>query len=231
MKPSYNEMSMRTGGAFTQPVAVPTQGAASRFFKRAMDIVGALTFFVLLGWLFMAIWAMVLITTGGPAIYRHGRMGRGGREFKCLKFRSMVTNSEEVLRHLLETDPAARAEWDATFKLKNDPRITRFGRFIRKTSLDELPQFWNVLVGDMSLVGPRPVVRKELEQYYGLYAPVYGSVRPGITGPWQVGGRSDLSYSERVALDTQYVHNRSFWGDVGLLLKTVKVFISHKGSY
>jgi exopolysaccharide production protein ExoY len=229
MKPPYNELSL--GAGFSHPHVVPTQGAASRFFKRLMDIVGALLFFVLLGWLFMIIWAMVLMTTGGPAIYRHPRMGRGGREFKCLKFRSMVTNSEEVLRHLLETDPEAKAEWDATFKLKNDPRITKFGRFIRKTSLDELPQFWNVLMGDMSLVGPRPVVRKELEQYYGLSAPLYGSVRPGITGPWQVGGRSDLSYSERVTLDAYYVQHRTFWGDVGLLFKTVKVFISHKGSY
>ncbi|SIP95798.1 sugar transferase [Pseudacidovorax sp. RU35E] len=229
MKPPYNELSL--GAGFSHPHAVPTQGTVSRFFKRAMDIVGALIFFALLGWLFMIIWALVLMTTGGPAIYKHPRMGRGGREFKCLKFRSMVTNSEEVLRHLLETDPAARAEWEATFKLKNDPRITRFGRFIRKTSLDELPQFWNVLMGDMSLVGPRPVVRKELEQYYGLYAPLYGSVRPGITGPWQVGGRSDLSYGERVALDVSYVHTRSAFGDICLLLKTVSVFVKHKGSY
>lgn len=224
-------MNMPTGSVLSQTIAVPTQSAVSRFLKRAMDIIGVLVFFVLLGWLFAAIWVLVLITTGGPAIYRHGRVGRGGREFKCLKFRSMITNSEEVLRNLLETDPAARAEWETNFKLKNDPRITKFGHFIRKTSLDELPQFWNVLIGDMSLVGPRPVVRQELEHYYGLYAPVYGSVRPGITGPWQIGGRSDLSYSERVALDVHYVQHRTFWGDLGFLLKTVKVFISHKGSY
>lgn len=188
-------------------------------------------FFIAFGWLYLIIWAMVLLTTGGPAIYQHTRVGRGGREFKCLKFRSMVVNSDQVLRELLENDPAAKAEWQATFKLKDDPRITKFGRFIRKTSLDELPQFWNVLKGDMSLVGPRPVVRKELEQHYGLYAPLYGTVRPGITGPWQVSGRSDLSYPQRVALDAAYVHSRTFWGDVGLVLKTVKVFVSHRGSY
>jgi len=229
MKPPYNELSL--GAGFTHSHVVPTQGTASRALKRLMDIVGALVFFGLLGWLFMIIWVLVLMTTGGPAIYKHGRMGRGGREFKCLKFRSMVTNSDEVLRNLLENDPAAKAEWEATFKLKNDPRITKFGRFIRKTSLDELPQFWNVLLGDMSLVGPRPVVREELEQYYGLYAPLYGSVRPGITGPWQVGGRSDLTYSERVTLDAHYVYSRTFWGDCRLILKTIKVFINHRGSY
>ncbi len=213
------------------PVNVPTQATWPRFTKRALDITGAFIFFLLLGWLFIIIWITVIITTGSPAIYKHTRVGRGGREFSCLKFRSMVTNSDEVLNHILETDAAAKAEWEATFKLKNDPRITPFGRFIRKTSLDELPQFWNVLLGDMSLVGPRPVVRKELERYYGLYAPLYCSVRPGITGPWQVGGRSDLTYAERVALDTEYVQNRSLAGDIILLLKTVKVFISHKGSY
>ncbi len=231
MKPSYNVMNIRTGGVSSQPIAVPRQGVFARFFKRAMDIVGALAFFVLMGWLFVTIWMMVLVTTGRPAIYRHARVGRGGHEFKCLKFRSMVPNSEEVLRHLLETDPAARAEWESTYKLKKDPRITHFGYFIRKTSLDELPQFWNVLIGDMSLVGPRPVVYKELEQYYGLHAPIYGSVRPGITGPWQVGGRSDLTYAERVALDVDYVQYRTFFGDIRLLLKTIRVLIVHKGSY
>lgn len=212
-------------------MVIPEQARLARISKRLLDILGAVTFFALLGWVFVLVWIMVLVTTGRPAIYKHVRIGRGGQEFKCLKFRSMVSNSEEVLRHLLETDSAAKAEWDATFKLKNDPRITIFGHFIRKTSLDELPQFWNVLRGDMSLVGPRPVVQKELDQYYGPYAPVYYSVRPGITGPWQVGGRSDLSYAERVALDTSYVQNRSLLGDIKLLLKTLTVFISHKGSY
>lgn len=222
---------MNASGGLTVPVTVPVQAAWSRFTKRGLDITGALVFFLLLGWLFITVWIMVLITTGSPAIYKHARVGRGGREFNCLKFRSMVTNSDEALRHLLETDAAAKAEWDATFKLKNDPRITKFGRFIRKTSLDELPQFWNVLMGDMSLVGPRPVVRTELEQYYGLYAPLYGSVRPGITGPWQLGGRSHVTYSERVSLDVHYVSSRTFFGDCRLILKTLKVFINHSGSY
>lgn len=228
MKPLQEHLDMSNG---LTPLSIPIQPPWSRLMKRVLDITGALAFFLLLGWLFLIIWLLVLTTTGGPAIYKHSRVGRGGRDFKCLKFRSMVTNSDEVLREILEKDPLAKAEWDATFKLKEDPRVTAFGQFIRKTSLDELPQFWNVLVGDMSLVGPRPVVRKELEQHYGSYTPLYYSVRPGITGPWQVGGRSDLSYPERVALDTQYVQSRSFMGDIGLLLKTLKVFFSHKGSY
>lgn len=228
MKPLSNTPDTSSGAP---PLSIPNQAPFSQFIKRALDITGALTFFLLLGWLFLIVWIIVLLTTGTPAIYKHARIGRGGRVFKCLKFRSMVTNSDEVLRELLERDPTAKAEWDATFKLKKDPRITDFGHFIRKTSLDELPQFWNVLTGDMSLVGPRPVTKKELEQHYALYAPLYCSVRPGITGPWQVGGRSDLSYPERVALDAQYVQGRSFIGDLFILLKTIKVFINPKGSY
>ncbi len=228
MKTSANKEQVNS---VSRPATATNESKISLLTKRSLDISGAIIFFLLLGWLFVAIWVMVLVTTGRPAIYKHPRIGLNGREFKCLKFRSMVNNSDEVLRNLLENDPTAKIEWNSTFKLKNDPRITKFGRFIRKTSLDELPQFWNVLIGEMSLVGPRPVVQKELDQYYGPYVSVYCSVRPGITGPWQVGGRSDLSYAERVALDTHYVKNRSFLGDINLLLKTLTVFISHKGSY
>jgi exopolysaccharide production protein ExoY len=221
----------KANGGVHAKIEIPSRAWPSLFAKRSIDILGSLAFFSLLGWLFLIIWAAVLLTTGSPAIYKHARVGRNGREFKCLKFRSMVTNSDEILKNLLENDTEAKREWDATFKLKNDPRITKFGRFIRKTSLDELPQFWNVLVGDMSLVGPRPVVRKELEQYYGASAALYNCVRPGITGPWQVGGRSDLSYEERVTLDADYVRNHSLSGDINLMIKTVMVFVNHKGSY
>lgn len=202
-----------------------------RVVKRGIDIVGALIFFLLFGGIYAAVWVGVLCTTGAPAIYRHRRMGRGGHSFDCLKFRSMVPNSEDVLRELLENDAAAREEWNQTFKLRADPRVTRFGRFIRKTSLDELPQFWNVLRGDMSLVGPRPVVQKELENFYGPAAQVYSLVKPGITGPWQVGGRSDLSYPERIALDCGYARNWSIFGDFKILWKTVKVVLTGHGSY
>lgn len=207
------------------------QSAVKKLLKRSMDVFGALIFFLLFGAIYFLLWWLVLWTTGGPAIYKHKRVGRGGREFYCLKFRSMVVNSDEVLRELLEKDASARHEWNTTFKLRDDPRITRFGRFIRKTSLDELPQFWNVLCGDMSIVGPRPVVRKELEIYYGPHAQTYCKVRPGITGPWQVGGRSDLSYPERVALDTNYVKSWTIWGDLVLVAKTVGVVFHRRGSY
>ncbi|MCZ2497694.1 sugar transferase [Xylophilus sp. Kf1] len=206
----------------------------SRFknaLKRCFDISGALIFFSLFGFFYLVIWAIVLYTAGGPAIYKHPRIGRDGRVFNCLKFRSMVLNSAEVLKELLETDPEARKEWSTTFKLRNDPRITRFGAFIRKTSLDELPQFWNVLRGDMSIVGPRPVVLKELDLYYGRSADLYVKVRPGITGPWQVGGRSDLPYPERVALDANYVRKWTILGDFMLIFKTVAVVFARRGSY
>lgn len=206
----------------------------SRFknaLKRGFDIFGALLFFGLFGFVYLLIWVIVLYTAGGPAVYKHQRIGRNGREFNCLKFRSMVLNSAEVLQELLETDADARREWNTTFKLRNDPRITRFGSFIRKTSLDELPQFWNVLRGDMSIVGPRPVVRKELELYYGSSAELYAKVRPGITGPWQVGGRSDLPYPERVALDANYVRGWTLFGDFKLIFKTVAVVFARRGSY
>ena len=199
--------------------------------KRIIDVSGAIIFFALFGPLYLILWWCVIKTTGGPAIYKHKRVGLNGREFYCLKFRSMVINSDEILKTLLETDPNALIEWNSTFKLKNDPRITNFGRFIRKSSLDELPQFWNVLRGDMSLVGPRPVVRKELDLYYGPHASIYTLVRPGITGPWQVGGRSDLSYAERVALDTNYVRRWTVIGDFILIAKTVIAVFKRRGSY
>lgn len=167
---------------------------------------------------------------GGNAIYGHERVGQHGKKFKCYKLRSMVVNSAEVLQHLLETDPIAQAEWEKDFKLKNDPRITKIGHFIRKTSLDELPQLWNVLKGEMSLVGPRPIVEAELERY-GQYVNDYLSVKPGLTGLWQISGRNDISYQERVLLDVEYVKNQSFWGDIVILIKTANVVIMRKGAY
>lgn len=210
---------------------VTKRSGASMVTKRAVDVAGALIFFTLFGFIYLVVWALVLWTTGRPGIYRHRRVGRNGKEFDCLKFRSMLPNSDEILVELLKSDPAAKSEWESNFKLREDPRITRFGKFIRKTSLDELPQFWNVLRGDMSLVGPRPVVRKELENFYGMSARVYEKVKPGITGPWQIGGRSNLSYPERIALDCGYANSWSVAGDFRILWKTVKVVLTGHGSY
>ncbi len=199
--------------------------------KRIFDIVGVLLAAALFGLPMLIIALSIKLTCPGKVVFGHKRVGRHGRSFQCYKFRSMVPNAQDVLRELLARDSAAREEWAATFKLKNDPRITRIGRFIRKTSLDELPQLWNVLRGDMSLVGPRPVVRQELEQYYGAGRRHYISVRPGLTGLWQVSGRNDVSYEQRVELDIRYVEEWTMWRDVVIVLRTAKAVLGSHDAY
>ncbi len=197
--------------------------------KRALDVIGSL----LLGLVFlplMAIIVLMLRREGGPVIYRHRRIGQNGRPFECLKFRSMVPHADRVLRELLEEHPELRAEWVRDHKLRNDPRITATGRFLRRTSLDELPQIWNVLRGEMSLVGPRPVVREELMRY-GRCLPTYLSAKPGITGLWQVTGRNDTDYRRRVALDVYYVRKQNLLLDLYILLKTTLVVLAGGGAY
>ena len=198
--------------------------------KRALDIVGAGLGLVVLAPFFL-IMAMMVRADGGPAFFAHQRVGRGGKLFGCLKFRSMVIDSQARLEDLLANDPSARAEWDATRKLKNDPRITRIGRFLRSTSLDELPQLINVLRGEMSLVGPRPVQEAEIDRYYGASAAHYMAVRPGITGLWQVSGRSETSYESRVALDVAYVSRPSLLADIAILLRTPVAVLSRRGAH
>ena len=201
----------------------------SRFIKRAFDVVGALSIIIALSPALLVL-AYLVSRDGGRPIYSHERIGMNGRKFKCLKFRSMVVNSKEVLEKVLSTDLNARAEWDKDFKLKNDPRITRVGHFIRKTSLDELPQLWNVVRGDMSLVGPRPVIEDELCRYAGD-VDYYLMVRPGMTGLWQISGRNDVDYETRVYFDSWYVKNWSLWNDIAILFKTVNVVLKHDGAY
>ncbi|MBD8955249.1 MAG: undecaprenyl-phosphate galactose phosphotransferase WbaP, partial [Streptococcus lutetiensis] len=158
------------------------------------------------------------------------RVGQGGKEFPCYKFRSMVPNAQEALEVYLKENPAAREEWERDFKLKDDPRVTRIGKFLRKTSLDELPQLWNVLVGDMSLVGPRPIVRDEIVKY-GDYINDFYLVPPGITGVWQVSGRSDITdFEEVVALDMKYIQNWSISEDIKIIAKTFGVVLKREGS-
>ena len=198
--------------------------------KRALDIIGAGLGLVVLSPFFLIV-ALMVRADGGPAFFAHQRVGRGGKLFGCLKFRSMVIDSQARLEALLASDPAARAEWEATRKLKNDPRITRIGRFLRSTSLDELPQLINVLRGEMSLVGPRPVQEAEIDRYYGASAAHYMAVRPGITGLWQVSGRSETSYESRVALDVAYVSRPSMIADLAILLRTPVAVLSRRGAH
>jgi exopolysaccharide production protein ExoY len=198
--------------------------------KRALDILGASALLLATLPVFLILAIMVKMD-GGKVFYAHERVGRGGRLFGCLKFRSMVADADRRLAMLLERDPVARAEWESTRKLKNDPRVTWVGRFLRGTSLDELPQIINVLRGDMSLVGPRPVQAAELAAYYGQAAQHYLAVRPGITGPWQVSGRNDTSYAQRVALDVAYVMHPSLTNDIRILLRTPGAVLARRGAY
>ena len=198
--------------------------------KRALDIIGAGVGLLLLAPFFLIV-ALMVRADGGPAFFAHQRVGRGGKLFGCLKFRSMVIDSQARLETLLASDPTARAEWEATRKLKNDPRITPIGRFLRSTSLDELPQLINVLRGEMSLVGPRPVQEAEIDRYYGASAAHYMAVRPGITGLWQVSGRSETSYESRVALDVSYVSRPSLLADLSILLRTPVAVLSRRGAH
>lgn len=197
--------------------------------KRSFDIVVASVLIVLLSPLLVVI-GVVVRRDGGPAMYGHVRIGCGAVPFNCLKFRSMVTNADAVLRELLDRDPLARAEWEREFKLKDDTRITAIGRLLRKTSLDELPQLFNVLKGDMSLVGPRPIVSEELLRY-GDNASYYLMAKPGMTGLWQVSGRNDVDYSTRVLLDVTYVKKLSLRTDIWILLRTVSVVLRGSGAY
>lgn len=200
-----------------------------RATKRAIDIVGALTFFILFGPLYLLVALGVRISMGRPVHFWQNRLGESGQRFRFYKFRSMVHNSEVVLDEFLSRNDMARTEWDTFQKLEKDPRITPIGQFIRKLSLDELPQFWNVLKGDMSLVGPRPCMERQ-RSLYGKGWEHYCAMRPGITGLWQVSGRNRLSYARRVELDMEYVSNWSLWLDIKILLKTVRAVVTGEGS-
>lgn len=173
--------------------------------------------------------ALIWLSDGRPLLFGHYRVGRHGRLFRCMKFRSMYRNSQEMLEQVLSDDAQARAEWERDQKMVDDPRVTRIGRFLRRSSLDELPQLFNVLRGDMRLVGPRPITFDELGRY-GRARWHYLSVRPGMTGLWQVSGRNNTTYDERVALDRRYVEQRSLGLDLFILLRTIKVVITRDGA-
>jgi Undecaprenyl-phosphate galactose phosphotransferase WbaP len=201
----------------------------NRAAKRAFDVVVAGAMLIILG-IPMAVVAGAVALDGGSPLFSHRRVGREGKTFGCLKFRSMRVDAEARLDEYLAGNPEALALWETSRKLPSDPRVTRIGRLIRKTSIDELPQLVNVIVGHMSLVGPRPITESELDNY-GDARQLYTSVKPGLTGMWQVSGRSDLTYARRVALDTWYVENWSPWHDIAILSKTVPVVLGRGGAY
>jgi exopolysaccharide production protein ExoY len=198
--------------------------------KRTFDIVFAATAILVLLPVLLLLAAAVKLSCRGPVLFSHVRIGRGGRAFRCLKFRSMCVDGDAVLAAHLEASPEAQIEWNATRKLRRDPRVTAIGRFLRKSSLDELPQLLNILRGDMSVVGPRPVVSDELD-LYGANARYYLAARPGLTGLWQISGRNDVSYSARVNFDRSYAENWSLLGDVAIIMKTVPAVLSSRGTY
>ncbi len=198
--------------------------------KRAIDIAGALVGLLILAPLLLGVSLAIRLDSPGSPIYRHRRYGLGRKWIHMIKFRSMVTNGDEVLEKHLAENPAAREEWDALCKLKDDPRITKIGGFIRRWSIDELPQILNVLKGDMSLVGPRPINDVEYGKY-GAWQKNFMSVRPGLTGLWQVSGRSDIDFEDRVKLDMYYIRNWTIWMDIRILFKTVAVVLKSEGAY
>ena len=203
--------------------------ALPRASKRVFDILFSIFCLIVFAPVFFILYLLVT-RDGGSAFYGHQRIGRDGKKFKCLKFRSMTINSQELLKKLLDEDPDIRLEWETTFKLKNDPRVTKIGNFLRKTSLDELPQLINILKGEMSTVGPRPVTADELPMY-DQFLSYYLASRPGLTGLWQVSGRNDVDYDTRVQMDTAYVKNWSFFQDIIIILKTIIVVLKKDGAY
>jgi len=203
---------------------------SSEVVIRALDILISLFALVFFAPVLIPVGLMVKMQDGGSIFFGQSRIGYGGRDFTCYKFRSMLTDADVRLKNLLATDAVARAEWIRDHKLKNDPRITSFGRFIRKTSLDEFPQLWNVLRGDMSLVGPRPIVQEEICKYGRTFVR-YASVKPGITGLWQVSGRSNVSYSRRVAMDRLYCRRRNTALYLYILAITIPTILTQRGSY
>ena len=217
-----------------QITVIKSKNNLSRWYNRALkmtfDIVVTLIGTILISPILLILAIMVGISNGGGVIFAHKRIGRNGKVFPCYKFQTMVNNADKALEKYLQENPEARKEWEENFKLEHDPRVTKLGAFLRKTSLDELPQVFNVLKGEMSLVGPRPIIQAEVEKY-GENIREYYMVRPGITGMWQASGRSDTTYEERVFMDTWYVKNWSIWLDMKYLVRTFTVVLKREGAY
>ncbi|WP_415197008.1 sugar transferase [Silvibacterium sp.] len=212
------------------PGSFPIASFSYRIIKPAVDRAIILLAAPVLLPLSLLIALIVFVTSRGPVLYRHRRLGRFQQPIHVWKFRTMYQNSDELLAQHLHDDAAARLEWSSCHKLRDDPRVTLIGRFLRKTSLDEIPQLLNVLTGEMSIVGPRPIVNEEKSKY-GMYLQAFSYAMPGITGLWQVSGRCDLTYEDRVQLDVRYVTRWSLWMEAKILLRTVLVMIHREGAY
>ena len=199
------------------------------FAKRTFDICFSLSVLIFLSPLYLTLALIIKLSSAGPVFYVQRRVGKNYRPFGCIKFRTMVLNADQVLEDMLRRSPELRAEFEQDFKLKKDPRITAIGNFLRLTSLDEFPQFWNVLVGDMSIVGPRPLVPREIYKY-GRHMDKVLTIRPGLTGIWQVSGRNDIPYATRVRMDSYYVHHRNWWIDLWIVFNTFFVMLVPKNN-
>jgi len=212
-----------------KPKALTLQGLNGEFAKRLFDILFSLLVLILFSPVYLVLTLLIASSSQGPIFYIQERVGKNYKPFNCIKFRTMVSNADEVLIQMMETSPELRQEFETSFKLKHDPRITKIGRFLRITSLDEFPQFWNVLKGDMSVVGPRPLVEEELPKYGAAIEQIL-TIRPGITGLWQVSGRNDIPYPRRVQIDLHYVKFGNLWLDLWIILKTVGVVVIPKNN-
>jgi lipopolysaccharide/colanic/teichoic acid biosynthesis glycosyltransferase len=227
---SYPEVAGRRLTSIQRTDDLPSQLFRYRVVKRCGDVFLVLISLPVTLFAIGVVSAMVMLSSPGPIFYSHRRIRKHGAFFSMWKFRTMCVNSAEVLEEYLAKHPEARAEWNKTHKLRDDPRITPIGSFLRRYSLDELPQLWNVLTGQMSLVGPRPIVAAEVEKY-GDYFGCYCRVKPGLTGLWQVSGRSELSYDARVALDCEYVNRWSLQKDIVILSKTFSSVVNQDGAF
>ncbi|TRB40858.1 sugar transferase [Rhizobium rhizogenes] len=226
MKSATRSATSAFFSATESDVFPPTGG----ILKRGFDVTAALMGLILISPLFLMLMLLVKLSDRGPIFYGHRRIGHNGKTFGCLKFRTMVVDGDRVLQAYLQANPRAMDEWRATRKLQNDPRVTLVGAVLRKLSLDELPQLINIIRGEMSVVGPRPVVEDELERYE-TSAIYYLQSRPGLTGLWKVSGRNDVSYESRVAFDTHYVKNWSLSSDMMIIAKTIPAVCLSRGSY
>lgn len=230
----YRPEARAAGGVRTvhngRGALLENSGVVGGSWKRGFDILAAICAILLLIPLYLMISASIKLGDGGPVLFRHRRIGQSGKPFYCLKFRTMAVDAESLLVRHLALNPEAAREWAADHKLRQDPRVTPLGHGLRKTSLDELPQLLNILKGEMSFVGPRPIVSAEVPKY-GEAIHKYCCARPGLTGPWQVSGRNDVDYARRVMFDTEYVEHWNFWRDVAIIGKTFRVVVTRKGCY